>query len=53
MIPWGHNRLIISKVKNIEEAEFYCQAIMALVIHFTHYTEQNINRIEYFVYYFA
>lgn len=23
-IPWGHNRLIISKVKNIEEAEFYC-----------------------------
>ena len=22
-IPWGHNRLIISKVKNIEEAEFY------------------------------
>jgi predicted nuclease of restriction endonuclease-like (RecB) superfamily len=24
-IPWGHNRLIISKIKNIEEAEFYCQ----------------------------
>jgi predicted nuclease of restriction endonuclease-like (RecB) superfamily len=23
-IPWGHNRLIISKIKNIEEAEFYC-----------------------------
>lgn len=23
-IPWGHNRLIISKVKNIDEAEFYC-----------------------------
>ena len=23
-IPWGHNRLIISKVKNVEEAEFYC-----------------------------
>jgi predicted nuclease of restriction endonuclease-like (RecB) superfamily len=23
-IPWGHNRLIITKVKNIEEAEFYC-----------------------------
>jgi hypothetical protein len=22
-IPWGHNRLIISKVKNLEEAEFY------------------------------
>ncbi|GHT69097.1 hypothetical protein FACS189452_09610 [Bacteroidia bacterium] len=24
-IPWGHNRLIISKIKNIDEAEFYCQ----------------------------
>ena len=23
-IPWGHNRLIISKVKDIKEAEFYC-----------------------------
>jgi predicted nuclease of restriction endonuclease-like (RecB) superfamily len=23
-IPWGHNRLNISKVKDIEEAEFYC-----------------------------
>jgi predicted nuclease of restriction endonuclease-like (RecB) superfamily len=23
-IPWGHNRLIISKIKNIDEAEFYC-----------------------------
>jgi len=23
-IPWGHNRLIITKVKDIEEAEFYC-----------------------------
>ncbi len=23
-IPWGHNRLIISKIKNIAEAEFYC-----------------------------
>jgi predicted nuclease of restriction endonuclease-like (RecB) superfamily len=22
-IPWGHNRLIISKIKDIEEAEFY------------------------------
>jgi len=22
-IPWGHNRLIVSKVKNIDEAEFY------------------------------
>ncbi|MDQ5930555.1 MAG: hypothetical protein QG594_2343, partial [Bacteroidota bacterium] len=25
-IPWGHNRLIISKIKNIQEAEFYCEA---------------------------
>lgn len=25
-IPWGHNRLIITKIKNIEEAEFYCRA---------------------------
>ncbi|MDR3226288.1 MAG: PDDEXK nuclease domain-containing protein [Prevotellaceae bacterium] len=24
-IPWGHNRMIITKIKNIEEAEFYCQ----------------------------
>ncbi|MDC8002272.1 PDDEXK nuclease domain-containing protein [Aequorivita todarodis] len=23
-IPWGHNRLIISKTKDIDEAEFYC-----------------------------
>ncbi|MCG8409988.1 MAG: PDDEXK nuclease domain-containing protein [Bacteroidales bacterium] len=23
-IPWGHNRLIISKIKEVEEAEFYC-----------------------------
>jgi predicted nuclease of restriction endonuclease-like (RecB) superfamily len=23
-IPWGHNRLIITKIKNIAEAEFYC-----------------------------
>lgn len=23
-IPWSHNRIIISKVKNLEEAEFYC-----------------------------
>lgn len=23
-IPWSHNRLIISKVKDIEKAEFYC-----------------------------
>ena len=27
-IPWGHNRLIITKVKNIEEAEFYCRAVV-------------------------
>ena len=25
-MPWGHNRLIITKIKNIEEAEFYCRA---------------------------
>lgn len=25
-IPWGHNRLIITKTKDIEEAEFYCRA---------------------------
>ena len=23
-LPWGHNRLIITKVKSIEEAEYYC-----------------------------
>jgi len=23
-IPWGHNRLIITKIKNIDEAGFYC-----------------------------
>ena len=27
-IPWGHNRLIISKIKNIEEAIFYCKATL-------------------------
>ena len=25
-IPWGHNRLIISKIKNTKEALFYCKA---------------------------
>lgn len=25
-IPWGHNRLIISKIKNTDEALFYCNA---------------------------
>jgi predicted nuclease of restriction endonuclease-like (RecB) superfamily len=25
-IPWGHNLLIISKIKDIDEAEFYCLA---------------------------
>ena len=25
-IPWGHNRLIISKIKNTQEALFYCNA---------------------------
>jgi predicted nuclease of restriction endonuclease-like (RecB) superfamily len=24
-IPWGHNRLIITKIKDIEKAEFYCR----------------------------
>jgi predicted nuclease of restriction endonuclease-like (RecB) superfamily len=24
-IPWGHNRLIISKIKDVDEAEFYCR----------------------------
>ncbi len=28
-IPWGHNRLIITKIKNIEEAEFYCNEIIS------------------------
>ena len=23
-LPWGHNRLIVTKVKAIDEAEFYC-----------------------------
>ena len=23
-LPWGHNRLIITKIKDIEEAGFYC-----------------------------
>lgn len=23
-LPWGHNRLIVSKAKSMEEAEFYC-----------------------------
>jgi predicted nuclease of restriction endonuclease-like (RecB) superfamily len=27
-IPWGHNRLIISKIKNIEQALFYCKATL-------------------------
>jgi predicted nuclease of restriction endonuclease-like (RecB) superfamily len=25
-IPWGHNRLIVTKIKSIAEAEFYCIA---------------------------
>lgn len=24
-IPWGHNRLIISKISSIDEAEYYCR----------------------------
>ncbi len=27
-IPWGHNRLIISKTKNTQEALFYCHATL-------------------------
>lgn len=27
-IPWGHNRLIISKIKNVKEALFYCSATL-------------------------
>lgn len=27
-IPWGHNRLIISKIKDIEQAVFYCKATL-------------------------
>lgn len=27
-IPWGHNRLIITKVKEINEAEFYCNEVI-------------------------
>lgn len=28
-IPWGHNRLIITKIKTIETAEFYCNKTIA------------------------
>jgi predicted nuclease of restriction endonuclease-like (RecB) superfamily len=27
-IPWGHNRLIITKIKDVSEAEFYCNEII-------------------------
>ncbi|MDF1547306.1 MAG: DUF1016 N-terminal domain-containing protein [Bacteroidales bacterium] len=27
-IPWGHNRLIITKAKNVKEALFYCNEIL-------------------------
>jgi predicted nuclease of restriction endonuclease-like (RecB) superfamily len=27
-IPWGHNRLIVTKIKAIDEAEFYCRAVI-------------------------
>ena len=27
-IPWGHNLLIISKIKDIDEAEFYCRSVI-------------------------
>lgn len=26
-IPWGHNRLIVTKIKDLDEAEFYCNEI--------------------------
>ena len=26
-IPWSHNRIIINKIKDIDEAEFYCRAM--------------------------
>ncbi len=28
-IPWGHNRLIVAKIKNMDEALFYVQATVA------------------------
>ncbi|MFA9190495.1 PDDEXK nuclease domain-containing protein [Flavobacterium sp. FZUC8N2.13] len=37
-IPWGHNRLIISKIKNTEEALFYCNA--------TNYNGWNREQLE-------
>ncbi len=27
-IPWGHNRLIISKIKDIKQAKFYCHEVI-------------------------
>jgi predicted nuclease of restriction endonuclease-like (RecB) superfamily len=27
-IPWSHNRIILNKIKDIEEAEFYCRAVI-------------------------
>jgi predicted nuclease of restriction endonuclease-like (RecB) superfamily len=27
-IPWGHNRLIVSKIKDVEQAIFYCKATL-------------------------
>ena len=27
-IPWGHNRLIVTKVKNLEEADFYNREVL-------------------------
>ena len=27
-IPWGHNRLIISKIKNLQEANFYINEVI-------------------------
>jgi hypothetical protein len=30
-IPWGHNRLIISKLKSIPDALFYCEQVGKMV----------------------
>jgi hypothetical protein len=34
-IPWGHNRLIIAKIKNIDEALFYVRATLHISLAFT------------------
>ena len=27
-IPWSHNRIILNKIKDIDEAEFYCRSVI-------------------------